>query len=814
MQRVLFLLSFMLAFQWGISQNDYELVGCHYVKKGYKSNALTKKEKEGLRNLDLRSDTFDILNFEINLDITNFSGKKIKAGTTVQFTFLQDGLDHINLDLMNLQIDSVQMDGADLEYSYNFLLLGINLGQSYNKGDTASVTIYYQGTPTIDVSGFGGLDFNGPYAYALGIGLDANPHNYGRSWYPCFDNFRERATYDINITHNSNHKAHAIGTYLGSEDLGNSRVRSSYRMDQLLPTYLTSIAVSDYETVHQVHNGIAGENPIELIARAADTSKMKASFEYLPNALDALESWWGPYQWERVGYVATIVGAMEHPTLTAYPDFSFSNGNPNSNMALMAHELAHHWWGNVTTLTTEGDMWIKEGNAEYGEYLFYEHYFGRDYFIDVVRDNHYNVLKSAHIDDDGYRALSGMPNAYTYGTHTYYKGATVMHTLRGYLGDDLYKSGLSSILENFAYSHIDAGGFRDQVSASTGMDLTSFFNDWIFNPGYSAFEIDSIVSADQGGNFMNKVFVEQKLLAAPEMHTSVPIWINVYGDNGEVYKEKVMVSGQFSIIDVETDFLPKYAFLNEEDHLGQARTAQTLRIKQTGPHTFEHTDLWVNVENIGQDSIDMRIEHYWVAPDEFKNNPNDIRLSSKHYWSIEGNMNEDFLGKINFGYNGSNMYSFDFDLTSETEDSIILLYRRDASQDWFEYPYAEKKTVFGGDGIGYFKCDTLLKGQYTFGNGAFLTNTKELADLSVQQISIYPNPAGAFTEVHTDYKSSGPLMVEIYTLNGELLFRNRMVVDGTDQFSILNTADLTPGNYILHLMDGRQMIGAKKLTVQ
>lgn len=814
MWRILIFSICFFILQSGKTQGEYELQGCHYVKKGYKSSPLTEKEKEKLRSLDLRSDTFDILNFEINLDITNFTGKKIKAATTVDFTFLMDDLSYINLDLMNLQIDSVQQEGINLNYDYDYLLLAIDLGQSYQTGDTTTVTIYYQGTPTIDESGFGGLDFNGPYAYVLGIGLDANPHNYGRSWYPCFDNFRERATYDINIKHNSNHAAHAIGTYLGSNDLGGGKVLSSFRMDQLLPTYLTSIAVSDYETVHQTHIGIAGENPIALIARAVDTSKMKASFEYLPNALDALESWWGPYQWERVGYVATIVGAMEHPTLTAYPDFSFSNGNPNSNMALMAHELAHHWWGNVTTLTTEGDMWIKEGNAEYGEYLFYEHFFGRNYFLDVVRDNHAFVLKSAHINDDGYRALSGMPNEYTYGTHTYYKGATVMHTLRGYLGDELFKSGLNSILENYPFSHVDAEGFRDQVAASTGLDMTSFFSDWIFNPGYSVFEIDSIVSEDQGSSFTNKFFIEQKLLAAPEMHTNVPIWVNIYGSEGEEYKEKVMVDGQFSVAEVSTNFEPIYAFLNEDDHLNQARTAQTLRIKQTGPHTFEHTDLWVDIINIGQDSMDMRIEHYWVAPDDFKNNPNDIRLSSKHFWSIEGNVNEDFLGKINFGYNGSNNFSFDNDLTSETEDSIILFYRRDASQDWSEYPYADKKTVFDGDGIGYFKCDSLLMGQYTFGNGAFLSSTYEQVHLKDLQISLFPNPAKDFTEIRTDYGSTIALMAELYTNQGEFISRKRMIETTKDHYTILNTGELNPGTYFIHITDGRQTIGSTTLIVQ
>ena len=790
------------------AQVEWEEHGCHFVKKGYSPKELTEAEKEYVRNLDLRSDTFDIINFEIDLDITNFSGKKIKAATKVDFTFLQDDLDYINLDLMNLQIDSVKSGDVTLTFTYDFLLLSIDLLQTFNIGEETSVTVYYQGTPTLDVSGFGGLDFNGGYAYALGIGLDANPHNYGRSWYPCFDNFRERATYDINIKHKNNHEAHAVGTYLGSDDVGDGSSISSFRMDQPLPTYLTSIAVADYATVHLNHTGIAGDIPIELIARPQDTSKMKASFEYLPHAIDALESWWGPYQWEKVGYVATIVGAMEHPTLTAYPEFTLTSGSPTGNMALMGHELAHHWWGNVTTLTTEGDMWIKEGNAEYGEYLFYEHFFGRDYFMDVVRDNHKFVLASAHINDDGYRALSGMPNMYTYGTHTYYKGATVMHTLRGYLGDELYKEGLYSILQNYPFSHIDAAGFRDQVSAQTGIDMGPFFDAWIYNPGFAAFEIDSVLSVQAGDDYTSKVFVEQKLLAAPEMHLEVPIWINAYGALGEVYKEKLMVSDQFSIVDLSTEFLPVRMYLNEEDHLNQARTAESLKIYQTGPHTFEHTDLWVDVIEVGQDTVDMRIEHYWVAPDDFKNNPNDIKLSSTHYWSITGNPTSDFHGKINFGYSGSNMYAFDTDLTGITEDSIMLLYRKDAASDWFQYAYAEKKTIFPGDGTGYFKCDSLLMGQYTFGNGEFSTSTKEDNLKALANIIISPNPASDWVNVEVSFVEGSHLITEIYTIDGRLVTIATMD-NQSDQFRTeLNVSDWPSGQYMVKIKASNQVIGA------
>ena len=77
------------------------------------------------------------------------------------------------------------------------------------------VTVFYQGTPTVDPSGFGGLDFNGNYAYNLGIGLSSNPYNFGRSWFPCFDNFVERSTYNFNVLSHAGRRGYCVGTFMG-----------------------------------------------------------------------------------------------------------------------------------------------------------------------------------------------------------------------------------------------------------------------------------------------------------------------------------------------------------------------------------------------------------------------------------------------------------------------------------------------------------------------------------------------------------------------------------------------------------------------
>jgi len=216
-----------------------------------------------------------------------------------------------------------------------------------------------------------------------------------------------------------------------------------------------------------MHDAASGQIPIQFVAKAQDTSATKTALQYVGQAVDAFEFWFGPYQWDKVGYVLASNGAMEHATLIAYPDRTVRNGNQFANNRLMAHELAHHWWGDYMTVRQASDMWVKEGTAEYSAHLFVEYAFGQEEFIDFVKDNHYDVLHGAHLADGAYYAISGMPQSNTYGVHTYNKGASMIHNLRGYLGDSLFRVGTQSLLETYAYDAADAVQFRDQMMIAT-----------------------------------------------------------------------------------------------------------------------------------------------------------------------------------------------------------------------------------------------------------------------------------------------------------------------------------------------------------
>ncbi|MBK8663666.1 MAG: hypothetical protein IPN18_18470 [Ignavibacteriales bacterium] len=182
----------------------------------------------------------------------------------------------------------------------------------------------------------------------------------------------ERSTYDFDIITQAGHFAYCVGNYIGLDTMNNGKKVFHFRMEQQIPTYQAGVAVADYREINWNFEGEERNIPIQLVGKPQDTLKMKTSFAYLPFAIETFEKWYGPYQWNRVGYVLTSNGAMEHPTNIAFPDFLGNNGDPEVTMDIMAHELAHHWWGDLTTLTTAYDMWIKEGTSEYASHQFIE----------------------------------------------------------------------------------------------------------------------------------------------------------------------------------------------------------------------------------------------------------------------------------------------------------------------------------------------------------------------------------------------------------------------------------------------------------
>ncbi|MCO6501063.1 MAG: T9SS type A sorting domain-containing protein [Vicingus serpentipes] len=757
--------------------------------------------------LHSRSDTIDILNYEINLDFTDFSNKTLKGNCIIKFTPKMNGVNSIGLDLLKLNIDSITSQNTALTYSYNDTLLTANLPNTLNQTDTSLITIYYNGSPQKDASGWGGFYFDATYAFNLGVGFDANPHNYGRVWFPCFDNFVERSTYHFNIITSGGKNAHCNGYLDTTYTIINDTIMNSWVMNEEIPTYLVCVAIADYQTVHQLFTGISKNIPVELVAREPDTTALKNSFINLESALNTYENAYGPYLWNKIGFslVPFSSGAMEHATNIAYPKYA-ANGTLTSE-TLMAHEFAHHWWGDLVTCETAEDMWINEGMASYSEHLFLEKVYDYNTSLMEIKRNHKKVLQFTHINEGGYRAISGVPHEYTYGEHVYDKGASVAHNMRAYLGDSLFFVGLKAITNNYKYKNINSAQFRDELTNSTLFDMTNFFNDWVFSPGFSHFAIDSIQTSPNGGDFDVTLFINQKLRGTTNYHTGTPLEITFYDANWNKITTSIIASGQYSNHIVTIPFSPTLALLNEDNKLNQARTDDNLILKNITSKNLEFS--LVNNFNVSSisDSALLYIEHHWVAPDTIKNNTNNYRISTNRYWSFDGILPTNFSAsaRLNYDSRSSNGY-LDNDLLAINGDSLILLYRKDAHSDWKEYNYYTKTSITNA--FGFIDINNLSLGQYTFANGISTIGINKNDNASNNQFEIYPNPAKSFIWIK-NLNSNENVKVIIYDITGKEIYKETF-----SEKTRINTSKWNKkGTYIITILKNEKLVYNKKIII-
>ncbi|MCK9613703.1 MAG: M1 family aminopeptidase [Bacteroidales bacterium] len=774
-------------------------------------SAYTVKAQPSTKSI---SDTVDILNYDINLRLVNLSTKNISGFTTIKFTPKVDNLASLKLDLLKLHMDSVHFENAPLTtYNYNDTVLSINLPSPMNMDDTAYLSVFYHGAPQVDASGWGGFYFtnDSSYAYNLGVGFEAVPHNYGRVWFPCIDDFVDRATYDCRITVKNEKMAVCGGTLVSVIDNGDNTSTYYWRLHDPIPTYLASVAVGPYVAVQDTFAGINGDIPISIYVPSNYITATQNSFIHLKEILTAYETRFGPYRWERVGYVGVPFdgGAMEHAANIAYPLITI-NGNLTYE-SLYAHELAHNWFGNLVTCSTAGDMWINEGWARHCEAIYQEHLYGIDSYKQEIRDNHLYVVRALHIVDDEYRALYGIPDEYTYSSTVYDKGADVVHTLRNYLGDDLFFPAVKALMETYQHNDISSFEMRNFLSTQTGIDLTDFFQAWVFSPGFPHFSIDSFKITQTTPQTKVKVWVRQKLNNHPDFANSNHVEITFGKNDWQFYTDSLHFSGQFGSKEFIVPFEPDFAMMDFNEKISDATTDVHKVLKTTGMMDYLTALCRVEVMNIS-DSAFVRVEHNWVAPDSLKEvNPDIVRLSDYHYWNVDGIFPENFRAKGRFNYNrqvSSSLGNLDDVLLSTiaSADSLLLLYRPGAWADWKITHFSR----WGTSSAGMLIADTLKKGEYTFAIGTpYLANLTEKTTKN-QILTVYPNPSNKIFTFSFLIKEKARL--EIYDISGKEIFKMSLQKNRTS-FS-WDAASYPQGTYFARLIsENGNLLAETKLSI-
>lgn len=797
MRTVLFLFALLLASSAFAQPERY---GCHYYRNLHSFQSPKKLTQAQLKDLEgsiARSDTFNIVHYDLALDVTDYNGNYLIAEANILLEALEPDRESIVLDLLDLEVDSVTSSGVSLNYSHDGNLLQVYFDETPAVNEQFTLTVYYQGIPHQDPQ-WGGFYFESDYIYNLGIGLTTIPPNFGKVWYPCFDTFVERASYTYHVKSAGGKVAFCQGELTEDIALEGDTVLRTFNFEHQIPTHLSAIAVADYETDWSVHSGVFGDYDVSLTAKPNNLSGMVNVFQDLAYSIDALEYWWGPYVWGRIGYVLTTDGALEIPNNIAYPQFMV-NESLTSNGRLFSHELGHHWWGNHTTMRTHNDMWMKEGPAEYSAHLFTEWKDGPEAFIEQVKDNHLFVLEEAHVQDEGFWALSPMPDEHIYGRHTYYKGASVMHNLRAYLGDELFREGMQAVLQAFPYQTLDAYQFQETLTEETGVDVAPFFDGWIFQPGFSSFEIDTLTTVSVGEQFETTLHLEQKLRAANDFHEEVPLEVSFWDANWERTDEMIMTGGDFDTHTLTTDFLPVMVALNANGKLNQARMDHTYVIDGTsGFQQVDFCDVRIGCNAINEgDSALVHVEHQWVAPDTAPAEDYIAQFSATHYWQIDGIWPEDIELDGRFTYRGSDPEDLDYDLVGFSESGILLIWRPDASTPWELVPEWELQAGNLFNGTGTVTVPVLQKGQYAFANGDAAASIQGLAQ--AEDFYAYPNPCTDRLVVQLPVTSSDH-QLELVDMTGKIVWNMR---SGNGQQSTeLDVTGFAAGKYLLRITDG------------
>ncbi len=748
-----------------------------------------------------RSDTFNILHNDLYFDLRNQNS--IIGRAKLDLVALQNA-PSLRLELLNFFIDSVKLHGLPLlAYNRANPALWIIPQTAFQAGDTFQVEIFYRGNAAVDASGWGGWHVNPSYSFNLGVGFQANPHAFGRSLFPCFDNFVERSTFSTTICSAINKRAVSAGSLVFDTLNGNDRY-TGWNLTSPIPSYLFPLALANYQKLTHTAQLQNGPKSVDIYALASDTANARASFKNLDSIALAFEHYFGAYVWQRIGYCLTTIGAMEHATSIHLP-VNLVDGSLNGE-DIIAHELAHHWFGNLLTCERAEDMWINEGWAEYLSHLYREFVYSPSDYLKTVRDNRNYVLRFAALRDQGHRALSEMPQDYTYGQTTYQKGAMVAHNLRAFMGDSLFFYALKQIFANHAFQNAGINRFQQLLEQYSSLNLQNFFDGWVNQPGYPNFSIDSL----HHGNATVFLEIKQSGKGNLQPWRNQPLFIHFFDLNGqeEIHQVKSSASGSDTTYLIVSQF-PQLAFavidLNGR-HL-TAHSPERKTVTQNGILEFKEADIRFEATAVNA-PFQILAEHNWVAASG-QTSPTILKMSKNHFWRIQGTWSVNDVLKANIIFDGrSNSGGLDGDLLAFGEDSLMLIYRPHPKAVWQEYPYYVKDMQGSNlNKTGIMRLNKLLQGDYAFANGTSTLGTNENTSKPKDSLLIYPNPtqSSLYIELPKRMKFKNGEGLKLYDAQGRSLPILEYDYDKKAHRLHINTSKMGKGSYWIEVqeMSGR-----------
>jgi aminopeptidase N len=502
--------------------------------------------------------TYHKLEFTVNPAVYFISGK-----VTTTYTALAN-MSTITFDFANeLTASSVKRAGVPLtfvETATNELVITLPATQSIGTSDTIEIT--YSGVPP--VNGFNAFTtsthgLNVPVLFTLSEPFGA------RDWWPCKQDLNDKInSIDVYVTAPLQYVSVSNGIEPEAPVINGTQKTTHFKHNYPIPAYLIAIAVTNYTVVS---NQTAGTAPnqfpiIDYVYPESLTTSVQTQLLQTPLLINFFESVFEkyPFHTEKYGHAQFgWGGGMEHTTVSFMQNFSRS---------LIAHELAHQWFGDKITCGTWKDIWLNEGFATYLAAMVIENFDGAASFIDEKDLMIFKITTSTsgavYLTDDEATNVNRIFSSRL----SYNKGAMVLNMLRFKMGDALFFQGLKNYLAdvNLAFKYAVTANLQAHLEAVYGSSLNEFFLDWVYRQGYPSYAIS--VQNLSGGQV--KLIVNQTQSHSSVTFFEMPVPVRVMGaggqfldlvlqntENGQVFIENVPFTVTSVSFDVNKNIISK-----------------------------------------------------------------------------------------------------------------------------------------------------------------------------------------------------------------------------------------------------------------
>ncbi|MBD2754551.1 M1 family metallopeptidase [Spirosoma validum] len=471
----------------------------------------------------------DVQNYTFSITLSD-STNKIQGEATIRFTRADDR-QTVWFDLISakpgardsaqtgMTVRSVTLsDGKAVPFSQRNDRVFINLPAAPNQ--STDVVIRYDGMPgkglIISRNKFGDRTFFG----------DNWPNN-ARNYLPVVDHPSDKATCSFSVNAPATYRIIANGKFMGENTLPNGRKLTRWQESTPIPTKVMVIGAAKF-AIDEV--GSVSGIPVQSWLYPQDSQKGFVDYRPAKAILQYFIDKIGPYSYEKLANVqsTTIFGGMENASCIFYDEKIIVGKKDSDVEALLAHEIAHQWFGNSATESDWAHLWLSEGFATYFSALYLEHAYGRDTLNGVLNQNknqifRYTALKPKNtvIDSTTTNLMDLLnPNAYQ-------KGGWVLHMLRHELGDDTFWKGIRTYYATYRNKNAQTSDLQNVMESVSGKKLGQFFQQWLSQPGYP-----DVVWGSRYDATKKSLVIDIRQAQRTGSYFTIPLTFSIRGSNG------------------------------------------------------------------------------------------------------------------------------------------------------------------------------------------------------------------------------------------------------------------------------------------